>query len=290
MFRFDLYADVLLYGFPRARGDVPFYKPPSNRTLSFSPRTRGCSGDGESTYWHAIVFPAHAGMFPTLPPRSRTLASFPRARGDVPRSALFAQVKPLFSPRTRGCSIICRGLAAHTSRFSPRTRGCSYAAQRLLVVRNVFPAHAGMFRVCYSAMEFKPCFPRARGDVPSRYRPSTIMRVVFPAHAGMFPRAPIMEILDRSFPRARGDVPNPAASNVSLKRFSPRTRGCSAGVCFAGQEAGVFPAHAGMFLGGQRGNGQLGGFPRARGDVPKFFARVVFVHVFSPRTRGCSVG
>ena len=50
----------------------------------------------------------------------------------------------------------------------------------------------------------------------------------------------------------------------------------------------VFPAYAGMFLGGLLPCVIYGGFPRIRGDVPSercFGGRVMG---FSPHTRGCS--
>ena len=72
---------------------------------------------------------------------------------------------------------------------------------------------------------------------------------VFPAYAGMFRPAAVAALVNVRFPRIRGDVPQTATSIPNNTPFSPHTRGCSAGVCFAGQEAGVFPAYAGMFLG-----------------------------------------
>ena len=53
---------------------------------------------------------------------------FPRARGDVPPVNGLGQVYKGFSPRTRGCSEFID------------------AASRFM---EVFPAHAGMFRVRY---------------------------------------------------------------------------------------------------------------------------------------------
>ena len=90
--------------FSRARGDVPSGTDFDVYTLVFSPRTRGCSVNGETIAPDTFVFPAHAGMFLTgietvplvavfpahagmfrrdgdAPPSRRC---FPRARGDVP--------------------------------------------------------------------------------------------------------------------------------------------------------------------------------------------------------------
>ena len=53
--------------FPRARGDVPLLSTFSEASKQFSPRTRGCSLGKSVGSVAEAVFPAHAGMFPTLP-------------------------------------------------------------------------------------------------------------------------------------------------------------------------------------------------------------------------------
>ena len=112
--------------FPRARGDVPTSSSLRVMIVMFSPRTRGCSIIGRNRCGLVVVFPAHAGMFRSYPTKPHGHHSFPRARGDVP---------PLAADH----------LNFHG--FSPRTRGCSRAGQHSTVQKNVFPAHAGMFRV-----------------------------------------------------------------------------------------------------------------------------------------------
>ena len=49
--------------FPRVRGDVPKRRAARVREYSFSPRTRGCSGNTQGCGCWCRVFPAHAGMF-----------------------------------------------------------------------------------------------------------------------------------------------------------------------------------------------------------------------------------
>ena len=92
----------------------------------------------------------------------------------------------------------------------------------------------------------------------------------------------------RGFPRVRGDVPYCLEVPSHKRQFSPRARGCSGFGGFRDPFPLVFPACAGMFLGGQRGNGQLGGFPRVRGDVPLVCWGHLRHERFSPRARGCS--
>ena len=193
-------------------------------------------------------------------------------------------------------------------RFSPRTRGCSGFRIITVTITHVFPAHAGMFRICSGIVLYNRCFPRARGDVPTKLLGSgcerpfsprtrgcsaktctlTTPAFVFPAHAGMFRKwlSPLSGTL--GFPRARGDVPYMLCAITCGGMFSPRTRGCSAGQGVDWRQSHVFPAHAGMFL--ERMDQRITSlcFPRARGDVP-ICDHISDQHIrFSPRTRGCS--
>ena len=193
-----------------------------------------------------MVFPAHAGMFPTLTHGLTQLGGFPRARGDVPSLASSGSSGATFSPRTRGCSRC--GTAPH---------------QRC----EVFPAHAGMFPPSGQPKAAVDGFPRARGDVPPKtqvetppfqFSPRTrgcslpilgvdSPPVVFPAHAGMFRRLRGVAGQRWCFPRARGDVPPRKIGLGYSTGFSPRTRGCSPGEILPQPIIRVFPAHAGMF-------------------------------------------
>ena len=56
-------------------------------------------------------------------------------------------------------------------------------------------------------------------------------------------------LINLSFPRIRGDVPFGVFNSVYLAMFSPHTRGCSERMPLGGENADVFPAYAGMFLG-----------------------------------------
>ena len=131
--------------FPRIRGDVPGKADRIADAEKFSPHTRGCSvreiveGAMSSVsphtrgcsvaYFYGIhpgrVFPAYAGMFRLSRVSLLLSASFPRIRGDVPRTPEHPAPQRPFSPHTRGCSASGR----HVSPFDL-----------------VFPAYAGMFR------------------------------------------------------------------------------------------------------------------------------------------------
>ena len=140
----------------------------------------------------------------------------------------------------------------------------------------VFPAYAGMFLAYSCPRNPGGCFPRIRGDVPvllllstssPAFSPHTRgcslygldtpgLSGVFPAYAGMFlayscPRNP-----GGCFPRIRGDVPVLLLLSTSSPAFSPHTRGCSLYGLDTPGLSGVFPAYAGMFLPGSRGQGR----------------------------------
>ena len=166
-----------------------------------------------------------------------------------------------------------------------------------------------MFPVGLGVCGVGGCFPRVRGDVPSKSSTVQTMRwfsprargcsaeeelkkdkpAVFPACAGMFLVHHSGAKFGLGFPRVRGDVPDQAIYPTTNRRFSPRARGCSQMQLQKSFSNGVFPACAGMFLRRSNPHATLTGFPRARGDVPKRRAARVREYSFSPRTRGCSV-
>ena len=95
-------------GFPRVRGDVPINNHVCLSFLSFSPRARGCSPGNRLTVIVLVVFPACAGMFPSLGLKLGCVSCFPRMRGDVPLPPVpYLEAAP-FSPRARGCSCSSR--------------------------------------------------------------------------------------------------------------------------------------------------------------------------------------
>ena len=177
--------------FPRSRGDVPGIINADDAAREFSPLTRGCSRGRYRVPRDGNVFPAHAGMFPAPANVTTIPASFPRSRGDVPRTHVLKHRKET---------------------FSPLTRGCSHLHQAPIVAHWVFPAHAGMFPPLAGPVYAAPGFPRSRGDVPgtiniqilqNKFSPLTRgcsllwargdgSPLVFPAHAGMFRCSPLL--------------------------------------------------------------------------------------------------
>ena len=226
MFRFHMGRYWSCGSFPHARGDVPRSQIRQNKTLTFSPRTWGCSAAGAHRCGRRDVFPTHVGMFRSSGDVSYIPICFPHARGDVPCYAGCTTDAVVFSPRTWGCSGIGRLNAEATI---------------------VFPTHVGMFRHNPWRRSGGGGFPHARGDVPLlaiigssqfRFSPRTWgcsapggnaqpSDGVFPTHVGMFHAYAPTATRNQCFPHARGDVPAKAPPAVSVDEFSPRTWGCS---------------------------------------------------------------
>ena len=173
-----------------------------------------------------------------------------------------------------------------------------------------FPAHAGMFPRKSDSCRTTECLPRARGDVSTRGRLSTMNRQpsprtrgcffgsrlllrsaqAFPAHAGMFPTPPVQTPDGVCLPRARGDVSHPDYADNPQLQPSPRTRGCFLNQSYCPNRGSAFPAHAGMFLAPRRVPWKVDSLPRARGDVSLPARKQNAAAQPSPRTRGCFSG
>ncbi len=210
---------------------------------------------------------------------------FPRPRGDGPRHRSHWQRHILVSPPTRGWPAIQAGVQTATSGF---------------------PAHAGMARLTVARRLYANGFPRPRGDGPFPQCPVSARRPVspptrgwpalpwhtnrrrcgFPAHAGM-------ALMNRNglrgiqrFPRPRGDGPYVAEIKLLRMWVSPPTRGWP----FAGHRwlglAWGFPAHAGMARRHVPPDRSHPGFPRPRGDGPKWRGNGATKRRVSPPTRG----
>ena len=131
-------------------------------------------------------------------------------------------------------------------KLSPRMRGCflwdSLGLRRLAA----FPAYAGMFPVVRLSRTRSESFPRVCGDVsitPSqpesndplspRMRGCFLLEIArvelpeaFPAYAGMFLYLTPLHKPNLSFPRVCGDVSDAISGQITLRRLSPRMRGC----------------------------------------------------------------
>ena len=95
------------------------------------------------------IFPVFAGMVPTLSITSVARFDFPRIRGDGPQRERVLSIASVFSPYSRGWSLII----------------CLYVQ-----VHDIFPVFAGMVPTMTTPIRNAAHFPRIRGDGPE-FRP-----------------------------------------------------------------------------------------------------------------------
>ena len=254
-------------GFPRPRGDGPYYVLPAPVGRPVSPPTRGWTRSLRDDLRCGAGFPAHAGMDPIRKEHRHRAYRFPRPRGDG----------PLYAKRRRA-----------RMEVSPPTRGWTDFRVPLDPVAGGFPAHAGMDRSPARPRCCHPGFPRPRGDGPiladgvcgySGVSPPTRgwTRLQaqsprdlhgFPAHAGMDRPSGQRTQRPRRFPRPRGDGPCRLLHWVSHSWVSPPTRGWTIPYVTDDPTRHGFPAHAGMDRALLPGSHADQRFPRPRGDGP----------------------
>ena len=129
--------------------------------------------------------------------------------------------------------------------------------------------------------------PHTRGCTPA-WRGLVGRSQVSPAHAGMYLSLPTVGRWVHSFPRTRGDVPFWMTRTVQKMKFPPHTRGCTVVTEILTIGRAVSPAHAGMYRGEHSFRPPYMGFPRTRGDVPRFCWGSCLARQFPPHTRGCT--
>ena len=199
-------------------------------------------------------------------------------------------------PRTRGDVPVAYGIFWSGLTFPPHTRGCTHGGGPRDGLREVSPAHAGMYLRKERLWPATLGFPRTRGDVPMAGGPRDGLREVSPAHAGMYRQGqhgpveqfpavspahagmyrqekPRVELeIHKCFPRTRGDVPVLSGILFCATRFPPHTRGCTP------------ISNTVLWLGNQRFP------PHTRGCTPisMYHALSSGPRVFPPHTRGCT--
>ncbi len=248
---------------PRACGDGPRESGVHNNPPACSPRMRGWSPVAHEHLLPGVVLPAHAGMVPARPRRTRTPPGAPRACGDGPRRREHGNTVPGCSPRMRGWS-----------RPGPDPQ------PRL----GVLPAHAGMVPCSSRQAAMTACAPRACGDGPPPLPINPAATDVLPAHAGMVPQGPGPRRRRSRAPRVCGDGPATGHHPLSRWSCSPRMRGWSHDHTRLLFSSIVLPAHAGMVPDVDDFHLRVDGAPRACGDGP----RPSFADSRRPRPRVCS--
>ena len=271
---------------PRIRGGVSYGATIEYPFFASSPHTRGCFFTGLSAGAVRDVFPAYAGVFPSLTCTARCAFCLPRIRGGV-------------SLRHVG--------EVREVRSSPHTRGCFYMRSTLTEAISVFPAYAGVFPWTARPACLMRCLPRIRGGVShcrtaeqiltqssphtrgcfSFARSRTASSAVFPAYAGVFLSLSIFKISKGGLPRIRGGVSCCRILLWRCSRSSPHTRGCFQPACRHHCNLPVFPAYAGVFPPRPVATQRKRRLPRIRGGVSSSTMPVSCLYLSSPHTRGC---
>ena len=91
---------------PRARGGISYRYSDVLVTVPSSPRTRGYFRLTSNRTTPHKLFPAHAGVFPTIITMTTTSLALPRARGGISGRAIPPGRQRSSSPRTRGYFLI----------------------------------------------------------------------------------------------------------------------------------------------------------------------------------------
>ena len=271
--------------FPRRRGDGPARQSRFSRRSGFPPQARGWTLHLEVGFALSAVSPAGAGMDPSAGRMILHSGSFPRRRGDGPITTTASPTMIPFPPQARGWT---------PGYPPPKSR------------KFVSPAGAGMDRPPGRGRRGEVRFPRRRGDGPretSHANGGTWFppqargwtpggkgcwdhRCVSPAGAGMDPAHPVMAIITAGFPRRRGDGPGSFDGLDDRQKFPPQARGWTHPLDLDRFHSAVSPAGAGMDPRGATSARRTSGFPRRRGDGPRYAHHPVRLHQFPPQARG----
>ncbi len=215
---------------------------------------RGCSYYRKYVFDPGCVFPAGAGVFPSLSIDTTAISRVPRRCVGVPTGIVMM-------------------LAVSTC--SPQVRGCSLAKPATGLLETVFPAGAGVFPMATRARELQECVPRRCGGVPHLVLGLGSTQIVFPAGAGVFLSHSASCMAPSCVPRRCGGVPSPHHCFRRSSECSPQVRGCSSELRKHAFCSIVFPAGAGVFQWRDPGTGfYLLCSPQVRG-CSRFFGKTL---------------
>ncbi len=270
---------------PRTRGGISGL-PITRDIWDFSsPHTRGYFLVCLSSYLLDLLFPAHAGVFPSANIPARPVTTLPRTRGGISLRVLI--VAPIIVS-------------------SPHTRGYFHFAYIEIEESALFPAHAGVFRHKLRSYNVSAALPRTRGGI-SYIRRAGLSRTLssphtrgyfratprqplknplFPAHAGVFPALVRAAELMAPLPRTRGGISLEERTLTARAVSSPHTRGYFRLGDAHTQDTSLFPAHAGVFPKITEVSVSVSTLPRTRGGIS--VADLCSAHnvASSPHTRG----
>ena len=131
--------------------------------------------------------------------------------------------------------------------------------------------------------------PHARGSTLLLCLLPLLLRV-YPACAGIDLTLNLTQAFRASLPRMRGDRPDSSSAMILLSVFTPHARGSTFLPYTRFPKDSVYPACAGIDLGGEcRRNAPLS-LPRMRGDRPYFLLAFFDDFLFTPHARGSTEG
>ena len=130
----------------------------------FTPHARGSTVSGCVHPQITEVYPACAGIDPSDCPGGGIPFRLPRMRGDRPCFFSFFFTPFAFTPHARGSTVL----------WPPRRYG-----------RTVYPACAGIDRLCHRPAGWASRLPRMRGDRPLTLPKAGNKKGVYPACAGI---------------------------------------------------------------------------------------------------------
>ena len=254
-----------------------------------------------------LVFPAQAGVFPSIPSFRTLKRRLPRASGGVSERADESRGSKGVFPAQAGVFPVFPSIHELGCGLPRASGGVSMGEDESTRVAQVFPAQAGVFPNRAAIAGRSLCLPRASGGVSitgefelNNNQSSPRKRgcfpfeglacpspQVFPAQAGVFlpVRLETLEIL--GLPRASGGVSRSQSDHDGSTWSSPRKRGCFRLDYPAGAVAEVFPAQAGVFLAVETVPFAFESLPRASGGVSERETARYAGSLSSPRKRGC---
>ena len=252
--------------YPRPRGEAAPLISGRQRRRGLSPPTRGSPRRSTGTGRSARSIPAHAGKPESRPASGRSLAVYPRPRGEAQLWFNLRNGSPGLSPPTRGSrrqspymGTYGRSIPAHAGKPMSTVRGES--------VRKVYPRPRGE-----AAPRPRPATPRGGLSPPTRgsqrhARARLHPRGSIPAHAGK-PSSPRVRWPPRRvYPRPRGEAKYLTRDLRSEDGLSPPTRGSHLVRDHIPVPTGSIPAHAGKPAPIPSGRHHPRVYPRPRGEA-----------------------
>ena len=176
---------------PRIRGDGPIYQSLMTGAQVFSPYSRGWSHTASATARRSWILPVFAGMVPIGNVIIIVSVHSPRIRGDGPASMRGFAAEVVFSPYSRGWSLIERGM---------------------LPDECILPVFAGMVPTQQRFTSPSVNSPRIRGDGPTCYASKDGIMEFSPYSRGWSRKSAVVTARASILPVFAGMVPSLVAS------------------------------------------------------------------------------